>query len=95
MRIDVNSLFPTQISGEKATGKATSASKVGSDGPAEDRAVLSEDAVALQGLQEQVLQMPAVRQSVVDGLREQLRQDRYEVEPDKVADAIIAAHQQA
>lgn len=95
MRIDTNSLFPTRISGEKATGKATSASKLGSDGQGEDQAVLSEDAVALQGLQEQVLQMPVVRQDVVDGVREQLRQDRYAVEPDKIAAAILAAHQQA
>jgi flagellar biosynthesis anti-sigma factor FlgM len=92
MRVDINPLYAGQVTGGKATGKAGSVSRTSQD-EAEDTSTLSADAVAVQNLQEQVLQMPEIRQDTVDSLREQVRQGSYQVESDKVADAIIAAHQ--
>lgn len=93
MRIDLNSLFTGRVTGEKTTGKTKSVvGNVGSE-QTEDKATLSADAVAVQSLQAQVMQMPEIRQDTVDGLREQVRQGSYRVDSGKVADAIIAAHQ--
>jgi flagellar biosynthesis anti-sigma factor FlgM len=92
MRIDLSTLFAGQVSAEKTAGKPSSVVVPGKDHAPEDKATLSADAAAVQSLQSQVLQMPAVRQDVVDGLRDEVRQGNYKVDSNKVADALIAAH---
>jgi flagellar biosynthesis anti-sigma factor FlgM len=91
MRIDL-SLFAGRITGEKNAGKVNSASKA-SEEQSEDIATLSPDAVGVQTLQAQIMQMPEVRQDTVDRLRDQVRQGSYRVESGKVADAIITEYQ--
>ena len=86
MRIDPNQAIAGQIATERAarnSGKTSGAAKASADG-----ATFSAEA-GVGGLEAQVLSTPEIRQDRVAALRESIRNGSYQVDPGKVADAIL------
>ena len=88
MRIDLNGISSNgvepDVKAKKPTGRATSSSSV------EDKASLSVDTLGIASLEAQVLASPEVRQDKVAALRQSIQNGTYRVEPDKIAQAILA-----
>ena len=90
MRIDLNGLTADQITTTQQpstpvgrTGTAQSAE------PAEDQTSLSLDTIGISALAAKAMQMPEIRQDKVEALRQAVRQGQYQVDANKVADAML------
>jgi negative regulator of flagellin synthesis FlgM len=87
MRIDLNGISLNGTEREdktKKTGaKPTSAAHV------EDKASLSTDTLSLSSLEAKVQAAPEVRHDRVDALRQAIQNGEYEVDPQKIAHAIL------
>jgi flagellar biosynthesis anti-sigma factor FlgM len=65
---------------------------MGSDlSEAGDRTTLNSDGKSIQLLTKQALQSPEVRQGKVEAIRQSVSSGQYEVDPGKIADAMIAS----
>lgn len=90
MRIDLNGLTADQITTTKQSSTPVGrAGTAPSTQPAEDQASLSLDTVGISALAAKAMQMPEIRQDKVDALRQTIRQGQYQVDPTKVADAML------
>jgi len=93
MKIELAGMAAIQPAIEQSTKQVVDSSTAsgGAIGAiAEDRATLSSDSPTVQSLVGQVLQTPAVRQDVVDSLRQQIGSGEYKVDAGKIAEGIIA-----
>lgn len=88
MRIDLNGPTATPITNEQRHNVAA-AKHVEQQVATDDQTTFSTDAVEVKSLVAKALQLPEVRQEKVDALRQAIRNGEYEVEPSKIADALI------
>jgi flagellar biosynthesis anti-sigma factor FlgM len=88
MRIDLNGPAINQLATEKQNKPEASKTEAHLF-QSEDKATLSLDTVGLNQLETQALQSPEIRQEKVAALREAVRSGQYQVEPGKIADAML------
>jgi len=90
MKIDVNGPIVTPPQAERIQKQSPpnmlqpSLSNVG------DRTTLNSTDESVQSLTQQSLQSPVIRQGKVDAVRQSIDSGQYEVDPGKIADAMIA-----
>jgi flagellar biosynthesis anti-sigma factor FlgM len=91
MKIDVNSPIVSQMPAER-TPKQVSAG-ITDKGVSEtgDRTTLNSTSSSVQLLTQQALQSPEVRQDKIDAIRQSISSGQYQVDPAKIADAMIAS----
>jgi flagellar biosynthesis anti-sigma factor FlgM len=87
MRIDSNRPVATDLTAEKAknSGKGDNAAEVSGHSPD----AFSVDTISVGALQAKALATPEVRQEKVQSLRDAIRNGSYEVDPAKIADAML------
>jgi flagellar biosynthesis anti-sigma factor FlgM len=91
MRIDpFNSTAASQVSSEPGSTQAaqSSTARSGHADPA-DRTTLTADSASVGSLASLALNSPAVRQDKVESLRLSVNSGQYEIDPAKIASAII------
>ncbi|MFZ3264123.1 MAG: flagellar biosynthesis anti-sigma factor FlgM [Terriglobales bacterium] len=86
MRIGLNAPHPPEISTDRTPTSATSTQSASGAQPVDK---FSGDSVSLNSLAARALQLPDVRQDRIDSLRQQLASGEYQVEPQKVAAAMM------
>ena len=90
MRIDLFNSTASQISSEQTAQQAKAQNAGKSGQPAgEDRATLSSDSTSVGSLVTTALNSPSVRQDKVDALRQAVNSGQYQIDPDKIAAAMI------
>lgn len=87
MRIDSNRPTATDLTTDKAQGSPKSGGASATTGQKRD--AFSADTVSLGALQAQALATPEVRQDKVQALRDAIRNGSYEIDPAKIADAML------
>jgi len=87
MRIDSNQPVSNQVATERATRNAGKTG--GSAGASSDGATFSADPSGVSSLEAQVLATPEIRADRVAALRDAVRNGSYQVDPSKIADAIL------
>ena len=87
MKINLNSVFQGAAA-EKSEKTALRTDKTRSESA--HSGGTPEDKVSLNSLVEKVLQAPETRQEKVDNLRQAVQNGQYSVDPQKVAEAILA-----
>lgn len=87
MRIDLNGISLNGMEREDKT-KKTGAKPAGA-GNVEDKASLSTDTLSLSSLEAKVQGTPEVRNDRVEALRQAIQNGEYEVDPQKIAHAIL------
>ncbi|HEY0309007.1 MAG TPA: flagellar biosynthesis anti-sigma factor FlgM [Acidobacteriaceae bacterium] len=90
MKIELAGVAAMQPAIEQSSKHASSSSAVTSGAVAEDRATLSSDSQTVQSLVGQAMQTPAVRQDVVDAVRQTIRSGEYKVDAGKITEGILA-----
>ena len=85
MRID--SFYSNSIDGGDQPSK--SSRKPETSGPVADRAVISSTAGMLRQLRAKLETVPEVRQDKVEALQRAMRSGSYELDPGKIADAML------
>ena len=89
MRIDLFNSTASQISGEQSAQQVKAQNAAKSGQPAgEDRATLSSDSTSVGSLVTMALNTPS-RQDKVDALRQAVSSGQYQIDPDKIASAMI------
>ncbi len=88
MKINLNSVFQGAAA-DKSEKAALRTNKTRSEGSAQNSGA-PEDKVSLNSLVEQVLQAPEARQDKVDTLRQAVQNGQYSVDPQQIAEAILA-----
>jgi flagellar biosynthesis anti-sigma factor FlgM len=88
MRIDLNGSSLNGVQPQDSTQKV--AAKAAGKTNQHDTASLSVDTLGISTLETQALSFPEVRLDKVHALRQAIQSEQYKVEPDKVAQAIIA-----
>ncbi len=86
MRINLNTPGTSEVSTERT---ATAPGSTSSSAHTSDADKFASDTVSLSSLAAQTMQMPAVRQDKVDALRQQVADGKYEIDPQKTADAML------
>jgi flagellar biosynthesis anti-sigma factor FlgM len=89
MKIEVNSATVNQLPVDREPKQVANGSVNGFQGATEDRTTLRTDSLSVQSLTSQALTTPAVRQDKVEALRQSINSGSYQVDPTKIADAII------
>lgn len=93
MRIDLNNILMNGIErdGEtrKARGKAPNAPNV------EDKTSLSSDTLSVSSLTTQAMESPSVRHNRVEALRQQVQNGEYNLDSNKIAQAILQQNKRA
>ncbi len=87
MRIDSNKSLPAELTTDRAQNSAKSDKTSGVSSPAHDG--VSVDTTSVGSLQAQALATPEIRHDRVQALREQIRNGSYEIDPAKIADAML------
>lgn len=87
MRIDLNGISLNGMEREDKTKKT--GAKPASSPHVEDKASLSTDTLNLSSLEAKVQAAPEVRQEKVEALRQAIQNGEYEVDPQKIAHAIL------
>ena len=93
MRIDLNNILMNGIEREgetrKARGKSPNAPNV------EDKTSLSLDTLSVSSLTTQAMESPSVRQDRVEALRQQVQNGEYNLDANKIAQAILQQNKRA
>ena len=93
MRIDLNNILMNGIEREgetrKARGKSPNAPNV------EDKTSLSSDTLSVSSLTTQAMESPSVRQDRVEALRQQVQNGEYNLDANKIAQAILQQNKRA
>ncbi len=89
MKIEVNNPAVNQLPVDRGPKQVANGSVVGTQGATEDRTTLVSDSYSVQSLTSQALSSPEVRQAKVDALRQSVSGGEYQVDPTKIAGAII------
>lgn len=92
MRIDLNNVLMTGVERDGQTrkaGKAPSAPSV------EDKTSLSSDALSVSSLTTQAMEAPSVRQDRVEALRQKVQNGEYNLDANKIAQAILQQNKRA
>jgi flagellar biosynthesis anti-sigma factor FlgM len=87
MRIDSNRPVATDLTTEKAKNSGKGDNAAATNEQAHD--AFSVDTVSVGALQAKALATPEVRQEKVQALRDAIRNGSYEIDPAKVADAML------
>jgi flagellar biosynthesis anti-sigma factor FlgM len=87
MRIDSNKPIPSDLTTDRAQNSAKSDKTSGTSSPAQDG--FSVDTTNLGALQAQAMATPEIRHDRVQALRESIRNGSYEIDPAKIADAML------
>ena len=93
MRIDLNNILMNGVEREgetrKARGKSPNAPNV------EDKTSLSSDTLSVSSLTTQAMESPSVRQNRVEALRQQVQNGEYNLDSNKIAQAILQQNKRA
>ncbi|MGD0797096.1 MAG: flagellar biosynthesis anti-sigma factor FlgM [Acidobacteriaceae bacterium] len=90
MRIDLFNSTASEIASEKDATQVGAQNSAGAGQvSAEDRTTLTSDTTSVGSLTKAALASPAIRQDNVDRLRAAVNGGQYELDPDKIASAII------
>jgi len=93
MRIDLNNILMNGVEREgetrKARGKSPNAPNV------EDKTSLSSDTLGVSSLTTQAMEAPSVRQDRVEALRQQVQNGEYNLDANKIAQAILQQNKRA
>jgi len=92
MRIDLNNVLMTGVERDGQTrkaGKGPSAPNV------EDKTSLSSDALSVSSLTTQAMEAPSVRQDRVEALRQKVQNGEYNLDANKIAQAILQQNKRA
>jgi negative regulator of flagellin synthesis FlgM len=93
MRIDLNNILTNGVEREgetrKARGKSPNAPNV------EDKTSLSSDTLSVSSLTTQAMAAPGVRQDRVEALRQQVQNREYNLDANKIAQAILQQNKRA
>jgi negative regulator of flagellin synthesis FlgM len=93
MRIDLNNILMNGVEREgetrKARGKSPSAPTV------VDKTSLSSDTLSVSSLTTQAMEAPSVRQNRVEALRQQVQNGEYNLDANKIAQAILQQNKRA
>ena len=93
MRIDLNNILMNGVEREgetrKVRGKSPNAPNV------EDKTSLSSDRLNVSSLTTQAMDSPSVRQDRVEALRQQVQNGEYNLDANKIAQAILQQNKRA
>ncbi|WP_213803590.1 flagellar biosynthesis anti-sigma factor FlgM [Granulicella sp. dw_53] len=89
MKIQLNDVASVQAVTERSS-KQISSDVVATPRTTTDRATLNADSASVQALVTQALKTPDTQQGKVDAIRQALDAGQYQIDPEKVADAIIS-----
>jgi negative regulator of flagellin synthesis FlgM len=91
MKIDANSLSGPQVQSELSPKQTTAAIKDSTLSEAEDRTTFNSGGSSVEILTKQALQSPEVREGKVEAIRQSVSSGQYQIDPSKIADAMIAS----
>jgi len=89
MRINSNQPIASQLVTESTVRSAKSSQTSGAASSAQSDVSFSGDTANVGGLTALALQTPEIRQDRVGALREALRNGSYQIDPGKIADAML------
>jgi flagellar biosynthesis anti-sigma factor FlgM len=90
MRIDLFNSAASQISNEQSAQQISGKNAAKADPvDGEDRATLTSDSTSIGSLVSTALNMPEVRQDLVDSLKQAVGSGQYELDPGKIAASIV------
>lgn len=92
MKIDVSGPAINQLPAERSAKQVSNGSTVASQSTTADRTTFNSDSMSVESLASQALQTPEVRQGKVDAIRESISSGQYQVDPKKIASAMIAGN---
>jgi flagellar biosynthesis anti-sigma factor FlgM len=90
MKIDINATLTGQIPTERAAKQVSTGSPTIFQSKTEDRTTLGSGKTTVQSLTSQALQTPEIRQNKVSAIRESIKNGSYDLNPSKIASAMIA-----
>jgi flagellar biosynthesis anti-sigma factor FlgM len=90
MKIDLSGPAVTQLQAEQSPKQTSTGLADSGLSETTDRATLNSGGTSVQLLTKQALQSPEVRQDKVDAIRQSISSGQYQVDPAKIADAMIA-----
>lgn len=93
MRIDLIDSNASEMVGELNSQSAnTGKSAPVSTGAPEDRTTLTLGSAAVSSLASQAMSSPEIRQELVQSLKQEVESGQYQLDPDKIAGAMIDEH---
>lgn len=93
MRIDLYNSMASEIANEQNSNQVQSRSVQSSDaGDTGDRTTLSSGSGPVNALVSQAMSSPEIRQDKVQHLQQAISSGKYQIEPDKIAGAMIDEH---
>ena len=90
MKIDINAPLTGQVPTERAAKQVSTSSPTTFQSKTDDRTTLNSGKTSVQTLTSQALQTPEIRQDKVSAIRESIKSGSYDLDPNKIASAIIA-----
>jgi negative regulator of flagellin synthesis FlgM len=91
MKIDTNATLTSQMPTERAAKPVSTGSPAIFQSKTEDRTTFSNSGkTTVQSLTSQALQTPEIRQDKVTALKESIKNGSYNLDPSKIASAMIA-----
>ena len=93
MRIDLNNILMNGVEREGETRKARCKSPNAPN--VEDKTSLSSDTLSVSSLTTQAMESPSVRQDRVEALRQQVQNGEYNLDANKIAQAILQQNKRA
>jgi flagellar biosynthesis anti-sigma factor FlgM len=92
MKIEVNGPVASQVPDQRSAKPVSNSRPATSQSATADRTTLYSDTASVQALVSQALKSPEVRQDKVDAIRQSIGNGQYQVDPTKIATAIIASN---
>jgi flagellar biosynthesis anti-sigma factor FlgM len=92
MRIDLYNSAASQIAGQQDPKQVKSQSLTTSDATSGDRTTLSSGSGSIDSLVSEAMSSPDIRQDKVASLQQAISNGTYQLDPDKIAGAMIDEH---
>jgi negative regulator of flagellin synthesis FlgM len=90
MKIDINATLTGQVPTERAAKQVSTGCPTTFPSNTEDKTTLSSSKTSVESMTSQALQTPEIRQDKVSAIRESIKNGSYDLDPSKIASAIIA-----
>lgn len=90
MKIEIGAASTSQLDVERSARQVSSSNIGSSQGVAKDYTTLQSDSATVQSLVQQALSLPDVRQDKVDAVRQSVNSGQFQIDPQKIASAMIA-----
>jgi flagellar biosynthesis anti-sigma factor FlgM len=92
MKIDGINPAATQLPVENVAARVSTSGPATTQAAAQDWTSFHSDSTSVQSLTSQALNSPEVRQGTVDALRETVNSGQYQLDPAKIAAAIVSGN---